>query len=95
MLKSLDQGLTMKIFLDRRGCSCWAGACETCFSWHYLEKEILPNYCLLEVLEDQQPERVFTVQDRDGSQKTLRVTVENWADFHDSWILSWEKQQVN
>lgn len=84
----------MKIYLDRRGCNCWAGSCETCFSWNYLREEILPNYCLLEVQEDHRPARTFYIQDRDGSVKTMIIDEHNWAEFYDSWQLSWEKQQA-
>lgn len=84
----------MKIYLDRRGCNCWAAACETCFSWNYLDAEIRPNYCLVDVQDDQRPARTFYVQDRDGSVKTMVVDEHNWPEFHDSWQLSWEKQQA-
>ncbi|MGD2157216.1 MAG: hypothetical protein PVG32_10110 [Anaerolineales bacterium] len=84
----------MKIYLDRRGCSCWVGACETCFSWHYLGEEVLPNYCLLEVIEDRRPERTFLIKDRDGVDKVLVVDEDNWPEVHDGWTLVWERQHA-
>ncbi len=82
----------MKVYLDRRGCNCWIGSCETCFSTNYLVDEIRPNYCLVDIQEDFRDARTFYVQDRDGSVKTLVVDQHNWPDFYDSWQLSWEKQ---
>jgi hypothetical protein len=83
----------MKIYIDRRYCNCWAAACETCFSWHYMGDEIKPNYCLLDVVEDKQPERVFHIKDRDGVDKVFVVDENNWADVQDTWMLTFEKEQ--
>ena len=62
----------MKIKIDRRKCTCWSAACETCFSWHYLGEEIRPNYCMIEVEDDGQPERTFYIEDRDGVDNGIR-----------------------
>jgi hypothetical protein len=82
----------MKIYLDRHNCTSWIGACETCFSQHYLGEQILPNFCLLDVEDDGQPERTFVIKDRDGEEKVLVVDEENWPEVEDSWFISWKKQ---
>lgn len=82
----------MKIHIDRRKCTCWAAACETCFSSNYLGEEIKPNYCLIETVEDGSPDRTFLVTDRDGVDKILVVDETNWSDFQDAWMLSVEKE---
>ena len=85
----------MKIILDRRGCPLWNCACESDFSSHYLGPEVIPTYCLLEMIDDACPERTFVIKDKDGVDKVLVVDQQNWADAHDSWFLAWEKQQTN
>jgi hypothetical protein len=82
----------MKIEIDRRGCNCWIASCETCFSWHYLGEQVLPNYCLLEITEEELPGRTFVIKDRDGSEKVLVVTEDNWAEAYDAWALELEVQ---
>jgi hypothetical protein len=82
----------MKIYLDRRACNCWIAACESCFSSNYLRDDLRPNCCMLEMQEDANPVRTFYVQDRDGILKTLVIDQDNWADYYDSWQLSYEKQ---
>lgn len=81
----------MKIRLDRRKCDAWIGACETCFSQHYLGQEVIPNYCLLDIEEDGQPERTFIILDQDGGEKVLVVDEENWREIQDSWFLYCQK----
>ncbi len=82
----------MRIYLDRASCDVWIGACETCFSWHYLGEEIIPNFCLLKIEDDGRSERTFVIQDRDGVEKVLEVSLENWPEVHDSWFLAWKDQ---
>lgn len=82
----------MKIYLDRRSCNCWIGSCELCFSSNYLVDELRPNCCLLDIQDDDSQTRTFYVLDRDGTFKTLVVDQDNWADFYDSWQLSYERQ---
>ena len=84
----------MKITLDRRTCTCWAPACETHFSWHFLRDEVTPIDCTLEVLDDGEEDRTFLIMDRDGVDKELVVSKDNWAEAYDSWQLAWEKQQA-
>lgn len=81
----------MKIRLDRRKCDSWIGACEACFSEHYLGREVLPNYCLVDIEEDGQPDRTFVILDKDGGEKVLVVDEENWAEIQDSWFLYCQK----
>jgi hypothetical protein len=83
----------MKIVLDCRSCECWEPACETHFGWHFLREEITPIECMVEMVDDGRPERVFTILDRDGVDKTLVVDESNWAEAYDSWRLAWEQQQ--
>jgi hypothetical protein len=84
----------MKIKIDRRGCNCWIASCEACFGWHYLDEEVRPNYCLLEIEEDDQPGRTFVIMDRDGKEKILVVNEDNWAQAQDAWALALEAQLV-
>ena len=83
----------MKIVLDRRSCNCWEPACETHFGWHFLRDEVTPVDCTVEVTDDGQPETTFLILDRDGIDKTLVVSAENWAAAYDSWRQAWELQQ--
>jgi hypothetical protein len=82
----------MKIVLDQRSCNCWDPACEAHFGWHFLREEITPVDCTVEVCQDGREELTFQIKDRDGSDKTLVVNQDNWAEAYDSWRLAWEKQ---
>ena len=84
----------MKILLDRRICNCWDAACESHFAWHFLRDEVEPLDCTIEIVDDDRPERIFTIKDRDGASKVLVVTDENWADAYDSWLIALENQQA-
>lgn len=84
----------MRIVLDRRSCNCWDAACETHFGWHFLREEVTPVDCTIEVADDGQPEITFLIKDRDGVDKVLVVTEENYAEAYDSWQLAWEHQQA-
>lgn len=83
----------MKIVLDRRSCNCWEPACESHFGWHFLREEITPVDCTIEITDDGQLETTFLILDRDGVDKTLVVSAENWAEAYDSWRQAWEFQQ--
>ncbi len=83
----------MKIVLDQRSCKCWDQACEAHFGWHFLRDEITPVDCTVEVIDDSHPERTFIIKDRDGTDKVLVVSRENWAEAYDSWRQAWERQQ--
>jgi hypothetical protein len=85
----------MKITLDRRNCDCWDAPCETHFGWHFLRDEITPIDCVLEVLDDGQPEITFFILDRDGLDKTLVVDESNRDEAFDSWLTAWENQQTD
>jgi hypothetical protein len=82
----------MKVTLDRRHCTRWQAACESCFA-HRLEDE---NFecadCGLQVIEDGREAIEFNITDRDGSFKTLTVTPKNRAEAIDSWLLLWQQQ---
>jgi len=84
----------MKISIDRRSCNCWIGSCEPCFSWHYLDEPVRPNTCLLEITEEEISGRTIVMIDRDGSEKVINVTKDNWADLYDGWQLALEAQTV-
>lgn len=84
----------MKITLDRRSCSCWDAACEAHFGWHFLRDEITPVDCTTQVIDDGQPQVVFTILDRDGVDKELVVDESNHATAYDSWRQAWEEQQA-
>jgi hypothetical protein len=82
----------MKVTLDRRHCTRWQAACESCFS-HRLEQENFDAAdCGLRVVEDGRKTIEFAITDRDGSFKTLTVTPNNRADAIDSWLLLWQQQ---
>ena len=81
----------MKIKIDRRKCTCWSAACETCFSWHYLGDEVRPNYCLIDMEDDGKPERTFYIEDRDGVDKVLVVDEDNWAEVYDGWQMTMQE----
>jgi hypothetical protein len=87
------KGDGMKIILDRRNCSCWDPACETHFGWHFLRDEVTPVDCTVEMIDDGHQETTFYIKDRDGVDKELVVTDENWAEAYDSWLQAWERQQ--
>lgn len=81
----------MIIRIDRRGCNVWQAACESHFAWHFLRQEVTPVDCVLEMIEDEQPVRLFLIHDRDGTEKVLRVDEGNLGEAYDSWQLAWEK----
>jgi hypothetical protein len=47
----------------------------------------------LEEIEDGHPALTVEIIDRDGSEKTLVVTDENWGAIFDSWMLTWQAEQ--
>ena len=65
----------------------------TPFGWHFLRSEITPIDCPVDVIDDERPEIIFFVKDRDGQDKELVVNDDNRAEAYDSWQLAWEKQQ--
>ena len=82
----------MKIKLDRRSCTCWEAACESCFAGNLLQEHFCPA-CILEEIEDHQAALTVEIIDRDGSEKTLVITDENWGDVFDSWMLTYQEEQ--
>jgi hypothetical protein len=85
----------MKIVLDLRVCKCWDAACAAHFSSHFLVDEKTPVDCVVEMIEDDDPQVTFQITDRDGTEKKLVVGQENYADAFDSWREAWEKQQAS
>ena len=81
----------MKVRLDRRACSCWEAACESCFAGNLLQEHFCPA-CILERIEDGSPALTVEILDRDGSEKTLVVTEDNWGAVFDSWMLAWQEE---
>lgn len=84
----------MKIILDRRSCTCWQAACESCFGGNLLQEYFVPA-CLVEEIEDGSPDLTVIVLDRDNTEKTLVVTGKNWGDVFDSWMLAWQAEQTS
>lgn len=86
----------MKIVLDTRVCNCWDAACSAHFSSHFLGVEKTPIDCVVDMVEDDSTTEItFHILDRDGTEKTLVVGQENYADAYDSWRDAWEKQQAS
>lgn len=81
----------MKIRLDRRSCTCWEAACESCLAGNLMQEHFCPA-CILEEIEDDRSVLTLEIIDRDGSEKTLVVTDENWGAVFDSWMLAWQEQ---
>ncbi len=80
----------MKVVLDRRSCTCWLGSCESCFAGYLLQEHFCPA-CLLEENDDGRQALSVHILDRDGTEKNLVVTDENWGKVFDSWLLAWEE----
>ncbi len=87
----------MKIYMDRVGCPCGLGACESSFGWrmqHLMEGEFLPGGCMFKAEEDGRDDFTIHIHEKDGD-KLLIVNEQNWPDAYDSWFLLWERQQEN
>ncbi len=85
----------MKVYMDRNHCSRHQAACESCFGGRIMLKEFDMGGCVMEIQEEQDKENItFYIKDRDGGDKTLYVTSENWPDAYNSWLLLWEEQQA-
>ena len=84
----------INIILDTRICKCWDAACSAHFSSLFLGEEVTPIDCVVDMIEDDNREITFHIKDRDGTEKTLVVGDENYADAYDSWREAWEKQQA-
>ena len=76
----------MKVYMDRNLCNRWIASCETCFGLRVEKGEFLLDGCVLKVEdEDKRDEIVCYIKDRDGEDKVLTITPENWAEAYDSW----------
>lgn len=82
----------MIVTLDRRHCTRWQGACESCFAARLQQENFDAANCGLRVVEDGRQAVEFNITDRDGSRKVLTVTPANRAEAIDSWLLLWQKQ---
>ena len=52
--------------------------------------------CVVEIEDEENRDNItFFIKDRDGTEKQLEVNQENWPDAYDSWLLMYEKQQVD
>ncbi len=80
----------MRVTLDRRSCTCWLGSCESCFAGYLLQEHFCPA-CLLDEEDDGQAALSVLILDRDGTEKSLVVTDENWGEVFDSWLLAWQR----
>jgi len=83
----------MKVFLDRNLCERWQAGCDSCFGNRILENRFDLEGCIVEVVRNDDPEIVFYIKDRDGEDKVLTVTQENWPEAYDSWGDLLEKQR--
>jgi hypothetical protein len=91
----MEEESTMKIVLDLRVCNCWDAACAAHFSSHFLVDEKTPVDCVVDMIEDGDPQVTFQITDRDGAKKTLVVGQENYTEAYDSWRDAWQKQQAS
>ncbi|MGH2581714.1 MAG: hypothetical protein ACRDFQ_02305 [Anaerolineales bacterium] len=82
----------MKVTLDRRHCTRWQGACESCFANHLAHGDFDTADCGMNIVEDGRKTVEFSITDRDGSFKTLTITPRNQAEAIDSWLLLWQQQ---
>ena len=57
----------------------------THFGCHFLRSENTPIGYMVDVIDDERPEIVFFIKDRDGQDKELVVNDENRAEASDSW----------
>lgn len=86
-------GVTMKIYMDRKWCTCMQAACERTFGEKILRWDFSPGGCIYDTVDDGKPEATFYIRD-DESDKVLVVGLDEAAEAHDSWLLFWEKQQA-
>ena len=82
----------MKVTLDRRHCTRWQAACESCFATRLEQSNFDAADCGLNVADDGREIIEFSITDRDGSLKTLNVAPRDRADAIDSWLLLWQRQ---
>lgn len=82
----------MIVNLDRRYCTRWQGACESCFATRLQHGNFDAADCGLRVVNDGHRNIEFNITDRDGSRKVLTVTPANQAEAIDSWLLLWQQQ---
>jgi hypothetical protein len=82
----------MIVTLDRRHCTRWQAACESCFATRLEQENFDAANCGLQVVDDGRKEIEFHITDRDDSYKVLTVTPRNRADAIDSWLLLWQQQ---
>lgn len=84
----------MKVYMDRKWCTCWQASCEATFGWKLLHRDFSPGGCVVESIEDGKDVITVYIRDKDVD-KVLYITDENWADAYDSWKLLWERQQAD
>lgn len=84
----------MKVYSDRNECNIiHNAACETCFAQRVELKEFDLGGCVLEVTETDNIDDIFIfMKDRDGENKEMHITKDNWAEAYDGWMLFYEKQ---
>ena len=91
----------MKVFVDRNYCNVEGAGCESCFAGRIEENFTNPVFrdmdlagCVLRVEEEvNRDEIIFFIHDRDGEDKILQVTQENWPDAYNSWMELYEIQR--
>lgn len=82
----------MLIILDRTRCTKEEHACETCFANHLVANDFSKATCWQSTSENDRPEFIFKILDRDQSIKKLVVNQENLMPALISWIECWEQQ---
>lgn len=91
----------MKVYLDRNHCAIHQAGCESCFGGrvevffggreHGLDMDVAGCVMRLED-EDNKDIVTFFISDRDGEDKVLKVTQENWPDAYNSWMELYQEQ---
>jgi hypothetical protein len=84
---------SMKVYMDRNLCNRWIAGCESCFGVRVEKGEFLLDGCVLDVMDaDNRDEIICHIKDRDGEDKILTITQDNWAEAFDSWQQLLAKQ---
>lgn len=84
----------MKVYMDRKYCTCWQASCEAVFGWKLINQDFAPGGCVVSTEEDGQQDITVYIKDNEDD-KVLIITEDNWAEAYDSWLLLFQKQQVN
>ena len=83
----------MKVYMDRKWCTCWQASCESTFGWKLLHNDFSPGGCVVKTVDDGEKDITVYIHDEDFD-KVLFINEENWGDAYDSWLGLWESQQT-